>query len=135
MAIATQPTKKRDTLRQREARAGLLFVLPWIIGLLVFTAYPVIGTIYLSFTKYSIAEPPQWIGLDNYRHIFTDDPDFWPAVRNSAIFAAISVPMKPVFALPLALLMNLGARAIGMYRVIYYLPALVPPVAASIAFI
>ena len=135
MAIAIQQPKRRDTLRQREARAGLLFVLPWIIGLLAFTAYPVIGTLYLSFTKYSIAESPQWIGLENYRRIFTADPDFWPAVRNSAIFAAISVPMKLFFALALALLMNLGARAIGLYRVVSSRPALVPPVAASIAFI
>ena len=135
MATAIHQPKKRDTLRQREARAGLLFVLPWIIGLLIFTGYPVIGTLYLSLTQYSIAEPPKWVGLDNFRTIFTNDPDFWPAVKNTAFYAIVSVPLKLMLALALALLMNMGARAIGAYRVIYYLPALVPPVAASIAFI
>lgn len=133
MARALAQRRPR-TLREQETIAGLLFVLPWLIGLLVFTAYPVIGTFYLSFTQYSIADSPKWIGLDNYRQAFSHDPAFWPAVKNSAIYAVMSVPLKLIFALALALLMNMGARGIGVYRVIYYLPALVPPVAASIAF-
>lgn len=134
MAQALAKQRRPRTLRQQETTAGLIFVMPWLIGLLVFTAYPVIGTLYLSFTQYSIADSPKWIGLDNYRQIFTNDPAFWPAVKNSAIYAGMSVPLKLIFALALALLMNMGARGIGIYRVIYYLPALVPPVAASIAF-
>ena len=129
------PKPKPVTLRERERRAGLLFVLPWLISLLVFTTYPVLGTFYLSLTEYSIADSPKWVGLDNFQRMFTDDPDFWPAVRNSAIYAALSVPLKLVFALGLALLLNLGVRAIGVYRLVFYLPALVPPVASTIAFI
>jgi multiple sugar transport system permease protein len=134
MARALAQRRRPRSLREQESLAGLLFVLPWLIGLLVFTAYPVIGTFYLSFTQYSIADSPKWIGLDNYRQAFSHDPAFWPAVRNSAIYAGMSVPLKLIFALALALLMNMGARGIGVYRVIFYLPALVPPVAASIAF-
>lgn len=134
MATALHRPPKPLTLRQRERRAGLLFVLPWLISLLVFTTYPVLGTLYLSLTEYSIAEPPRWVGLDNFQRLFTDDPDFWPAVRNSAIYAVISVPLKLVFALALALLLNQGVRGIGAYRLVFYLPALVPPVAATIAF-
>ena len=63
-------------LRRQETRAGLLFILPWLIGLLVFTAYPTIATLYLSFTDYNIVQPPSWIGLDNYRTMFSDDPAF-----------------------------------------------------------
>jgi multiple sugar transport system permease protein len=123
------------TLKQQQARAGLLFVLPWVISLLIFTAYPVLATAYYSFTEYSVIEPPDWVGLDNYRRMFSADPAFWLALKNSAIFALISVPLKIVIALGLALLLNQGLRGIGIYRTIFYLPALVPPVAATIVFL
>ncbi|MGH2549407.1 MAG: carbohydrate ABC transporter permease, partial [Thermomicrobiales bacterium] len=116
MAQAVAKQRRPRSLRQQETTAGLIFVMPWLIGLLVFTAYPVIGTFYLSFTQYSIADSPKWIGFDNYRQIFTNDPAFWPAVKNSAIYAGMSVPLKLIFALALALLMNMGARGIGVYR-------------------
>jgi multiple sugar transport system permease protein len=122
-------------LRRQETRAGLLFILPWIISLLVFTAYPTIATFYLSFTDYNILQPPSWIGLDNYSTMFQEDPAFWKAVRNSAVYALISVPLKLVIAFGLALLLNMGVRGIGVYRTIFYLPTLVPPIAATIIFI
>jgi multiple sugar transport system permease protein len=119
---------------RREARAGLLFVLPWILFLLIFTAYPVLGTFYLAFTDYSVVEPPRWVGIQNFQTMFMEDPAFWKAVRNSAIYAGISVPLKLAVALGLALILNLGVRGISIYRLLYYLPALVPPVAATIIF-
>jgi multiple sugar transport system permease protein len=122
-------------LRRQETRAGLLFILPWIISLLVFTAYPTIATFYLSFTDYNILQPPSWIGLDNYSTMFQEDPAFWTAVRNSAIYSLVSVPLKLVIAFGLALLLNMGVRGIGVYRTIFYLPTLVPPIAATIIFI
>lgn len=121
-------------LRRREARAGLLFVLPWIVFLVVFTAYPVLATFYLAFTEYSVVDSPKWIGTQNFETMFTADPAFWTAVRNSAIYAVISVPLKLALALGLALILNLGVRGISIYRLLYYLPALVPPVAATIIF-
>jgi multiple sugar transport system permease protein len=122
-------------LRRQETRAGLLFILPWITSLLVFTAYPTIATLYLSFTDYNILQPPSWIGLDNYSTMFQEDPAFWTAVRNSAVYAVVSVPLKLVIAFGLALLLNMGVRGIGVYRTIFYLPTLVPPIAATIIFI
>jgi multiple sugar transport system permease protein len=122
-------------LRRQEARAGLLFILPWLIFLVVFAAYPVFGTFYLAFTEYSILEPPRWVGLQNFRTMFTEDPAFWTAVKNSTYYAVISVPLRLLLALGLAMLMNLGVRGIAVYRVIFYLPALVPPIAATIIFI
>ncbi|MEA2529524.1 MAG: multiple sugar transport system permease protein [Thermomicrobiales bacterium] len=122
-------------LKWREARAGYLFVLPWILGLLIFTAYPVISAFYLSFTDYNVLEPPKWVGLDNYDRMFTLDPSFWTSVKNSAFYAAFSVPLRLLFALAIALLLNLGARGIGVYRTLYYLPTLVPPVVSTIVFI
>ncbi len=123
------------TLRQQQTRAGMLFVLPWVISLIVFTGYPVLATAWYSFTEYTIIEPPRWVGLANYQQMFTADPAFWVALKNSAIFALISVPLKIIVALGLALLLNQGLKGIGFYRTIFYLPALVPPVAATIVFL
>ena len=135
MALALPPKPARmSTLRRREARAGYIFVLPWLLFLLIFTTYPVLGTLYLSFTDYTVVEPPTWVGLENFRRMFAEDPDFWAAVRNSSVYAGISVPLRLVLALALALVLNLGVRGIGIYRVLFYLPALVPPVAATIVF-
>jgi multiple sugar transport system permease protein len=122
-------------MRRREAIAGYLFVLPWLVFLLVFTTYPVLATFYLSFTEYNVLQPPDWIGLENYETMFTADPAFWIAVKNSAYYALISVPLKLVVAFGLAMLLNMSIRGIGLYRTLLYLPALVPPVAASIVFI
>ena len=122
-------------LRRQEARAGLLFILPWLIFLIVFAAYPVLGTFYLAFTEYSVLEPPKWVGLQNFRTMFTEDPAFWTAVKNSTYYAVVSVPLRLVLALGLAMLMNMSVRGITVYRVIFYLPALVPPIAATIIFI
>lgn len=134
--MATMGRRQRpSTLRQQETRAGLVFILPWLIGLLVFTTYPVLATFYLSFTDYNIVQPPIWAGLDNYRTMLFEDPAFWTAVRNSAVYSVISVPLKLVVAFGLAMLLNMAVRGIGLYRTIFYLPALVPPVAATIVFI
>ena len=135
MATIAARRTEGSPLRRQETRAGLLFILPWLIALLVFTAYPVIATLYLSFTDYNILQAPSWIGLDNYQTIFSEDPTFWTAARNSAIYAFVSVPLKLVIAFGLALLLNMGVRGIGLYRTIFYLPTLVPPIAASIVFI
>jgi len=118
----------------REARAGLLFILPWLLFLLIFTTYPVLGTLFLSLTNFNVVETPQWVGLENFQRMFSEDPAFWTAVKNSTYYAALSVPLRLVLALVLALILNLGVRGISIYRVIFYLPALVPPVAAVIIF-
>src|SRR4051812_27154360 len=90
MALLTASGKRvrarKGILERREARAGVLFVLPWLLSLLVFTTYPVIASFYFSFTDYSIVQAPKWVGMDNYVAMFANDPDFWPAVRNSAYY-------------------------------------------------
>ena len=136
---ATQTTRlsrrRMGTLKRHEAITGLLFVLPWIIGLIVFTAYPIISSVYLSFTDYSIVKAPRWVGLDNYKTMFNTDPLFWTAVKNSAWFAIVSVPLRLAIAFLLALLLSLNVRFISAYRTFFYLPALVPPVAGAIVFV
>lgn len=121
-------------IRRREAIAGFLFVSPWVISLLIFAAYPVLAAIYLSFTEYNILEPPKWIGLDNYNKIFTNDKSFWISINNTLYYALISVPLRLGLGLLLALILNLRAKGIGVYRTLFYLPALVPPVVGAIIF-
>ena len=130
-------TRRRQTssFSRRETRAGLLFILPWLISLLIFTAYPVFGTLGLSFTEYNIIKPPKFIGLDNFQQMFFEDPAYWVAVRNTLIYAGAAVVLRLIFSLALALVLNMGVRGISIYRVIFYLPALVPPVVAAIIFL
>lgn len=135
MFSIANPWKRMSPLRQREARAGLLFVLPWLLGLLLFTGYPVLTTVYLSFTDYSIVEAPRWAGLNNYVEMFTADPTFWLSVRNSLYYALLSVPLGLLASLGLALVLNMRATGIGLYRTLFYLPTVVPPVASTLVFV
>jgi multiple sugar transport system permease protein len=120
---------KRST---RQSLLAYLFVLPWIISLLVFTAYPVLASFYFSFTKYTILNPPQWIGLDNFENMFMKDPLYWRSVWNTVYYAIFSVPLGLLIALLLALLLNTRSKGIGVYRTIYYLPGLMPAVASTL---
>jgi multiple sugar transport system permease protein len=132
--FARPKRQKMGPLARHEARVGLLFVAPWIVGLVVFLAYPVIYSFYLSFTEYSIIQPPRWVGLENYETMFTVDPFFWTAVKNSAWFAIVSVPLRLIIAFVLALMLAIDAKFMSTYRTLFYLPALVPPVAGTIVF-
>lgn len=136
MAQAALPKRSKPSkMRRNEAIAGFAFVLPWVISLIVFTAYPVIASFYYSFTQYSITQEPKWIGLDNYRTMFTADPAFPVSIYNSAYYAFLAVPLGLLSSLGLALLLNMRVRGIGAYRTLYYLASLTPPVAGTIIFI
>ncbi len=134
MSLIPARWRQYSPMQRREAIAGFLFVLPWIIGLLVFNVYPVLTSFYLSFTDYSVLQAPNWVGIENYQELFLNDPSVWIAVRNSAIYALLSVPIGLVVSFGLALLLNMRAAGIGIYRTLFYLPSVVPPVAAAIVF-
>ena len=134
MASFRNPWSKLSRRRRQEAWVGLLFTLPWMISLIALTIYPILDTVYLSFTDYSILEAPKWVGLSNYEELFFKDAAVKPAVYNSLYYALLSVPIGLVLSLGLALLLNMRAAGIGIYRTIFYLPSLVPPVAATITF-
>jgi multiple sugar transport system permease protein len=112
-----------------------LFVLPWIISLLVFTAYPMLASFYFSLTEYNIIRAPEWVGLENFQRMFFEDNLYWVAVKNTAYYALVSVPLSMLVALLLALLLNQSIRGIGVYRTVFYLPSLVPGVASTMLFI
>lgn len=137
--MLTMPAGQPKTARRRrrassgEARAGLLFALPWIIALTVFTLIPLILTFVLAQLKLQIVGTPQYVGLANYEAMLAD-PAFWTSGRNSLTFALVSVPIKLALALVLALLLNRVTALSGFYRTVLYLPFLMPAVAGSIVF-
>lgn len=130
-----KPPRFHLNRRTRESLTGYLFVSPWIISLLVFTAYPTIASIIFSLTDYNILRPPQFVGLRNFQVMFFEDPLFWTSVKNTAYYALISVPLGLLVALLLAMLLNQKLTGIGVYRTIFYLPSLVPAVAATLLWL
>jgi multiple sugar transport system permease protein len=118
----------------REAGWGYIFVLPWIIGFIAFSAGPILAAFYFSFTRYSIFKPPVWIGFDNYIKLFTDDPLFWKSLYNTIYFVALAVPGKIILSLFLAILLNAKIGLRSVYRTLLYLPMIVPAVSSALIF-
>lgn len=114
----------RRSLAREHNKTAYIFLLPWLIGLFCLTAGPMLGSLYLSMTKYSLLSPPSWIGLDNYIRIFTDDSTFTASLKLTFNYVFFSVPLRLVFALLIALALNKGIRWLGLYRTVYYIPSL-----------
>jgi multiple sugar transport system permease protein len=138
-AAAAPFTAERKRARRRAAwrrrRFVLLLLSPWLIGFSVFFGYPLVMSVYLSFTHYDLLSPPKWIGLANYKYLFTQDPQVGPAVKNTLWLIGIMVPLQVLFAFGVALMLARAKRGVGFFRTIFYLPALAPPVAATMAFV
>jgi len=110
-------------MRTRDS-VGYLYLLPWIIGFLTFQLYPLISSLYYSFTSFNITSSPRFIGWDNYVTMFTSDPLFWTALGNTVQYVMMSIPMKIGFALFVAMLLNQKIRGINLYRTLYYIPSI-----------
>jgi len=126
---------KLSGLARKEAIAGYLFILPWILGFLMFTSIPLISSFVLSFTNYSVINPPKFAGLENYRTMFTSDRLFYKSLGNTLYIVVIGVPLNIVVGLSIALLLNTKVRGMQYYRTIFYLPSIVPIVASSILWL
>ena len=125
--------RRRAAWRRR--RLVALLMAPWIIGFSVFFVYPLVTSAYLSFNHYDLLSPPRWVGLKNYEFLFQKDALVWPAVRNTLWLICIAVPLQLMFAFGVAHMLTRARRGIGIWRTIFYLPALAPPVAATIGFV
>jgi len=119
----------------REARWGIFFVTPWVIGFVIFTVYPFFASLYYGFTDYHVTEPAKWVGLDNYRYMFTKDSVFWTSLWNTLYYVGLSVPLQVILGVSLAILLNQKIPAMALFRTLYYLPAITPAVAASILWL
>jgi len=113
----------------------LLFMSPWLLGFSMFFVYPMAASLWFSFTHYDLLGQPRFIGLANYRYMFTKDQNFWLAVRNTVWVILVAVPARVVFAVGAAMLLTKARRAAGLFRTIFYLPVLAPPVAATLGFV
>ncbi|GIO66678.1 sugar ABC transporter permease [Paenibacillus sp. FSL M7-1455] len=109
---------------------GYLFILPSIIGFSVFVAYPLLSSMYYALTEWSGYDTPQFVGFDNFKYMFTEDPAFWPSVRATLYFVLLSVPSSLILGLLLAMLLNKSLPGIKWFRTIYYLPTVVPSIAS-----
>ena len=108
---------------------------PWIIGFSVFIVYPMVSSLYFSFTHYDLLGSPQWVGFANYKYMFTEDILFWKAIKNTVWFIIVAVPLQITFAIATATLLTKPRKGIKVYRTVYFLPAIAPIVAGSLAFL
>jgi len=114
---------------KREATTGVALIMPWLLGFLIWTLYPIVASLYYSFTDYNVFQAPNWVGLDNYARILTRDTEFWPSLKLTLLYGAISLPLGLAGALGVAMLLARDVRGTGLWRTLYYLPAVLPGVA------
>lgn len=109
---------------RRRGYVGFAYIAPWIVGLTVFQLYPFVASLVYSFTEYSILSRARFIGFRNYVDMFTKDPLFFQSLKVTFIYVALAVPLKLVFALMVAMLLNTKLRYINLYRTLLYLPSI-----------
>jgi len=122
--------QRRSRISRRENRAGYLFALPWLIGLVVFLIGPIVASVLLSFTNWNLISPARWVGLENYRDMI-HSREFWQSIKVTLFYAALSVPLYLVLGLSLAILLNQRVRGMYMFRTILFLPTVLSGVAVA----
>lgn len=133
--VVLTPQRRARRRAARRHRTALSFMAPWIIGFSAFVLYPMLASLYYSFTDYDLLSNPEWVGLDNYRFMFTKDPRYWQAFRNTVWIILVGVPLQALVALGTAMLLTRPRRGSRVYRTIFFLPRMAPPVAAALAFV
>ena len=118
----------------RDDRNGFLFALPWIVGFLLLSIYPLIMSLYYSFTEFSFISDPEWVGLDNFRQLFSDRR-FYKSLGNTCFYAFVATPILLLVALLLALIANRRFALRSAARTIFFLPSIIPMVAATMVWI
>lgn len=114
--------------------SALLFLSPWLVGFLVFTAWPLVYSAILSFTDYDVINNPEFVGTANYERLFAD-PKIALALGNTLVFTALQVPLYVLVSLALALLLDRAGRSAGFFRTVFFLPKMTPPVAVGVLFL
>lgn len=117
-------TTQRKNRRKNTQLVGLLYILPWLLGFLILELYPLGASLYYSFTDFSLLKEANFVGLENYRYMFTQDPEFWNSVIVTLKWVIIAVPLKLTAALLVAMLLNQNLKHINFYRTVYYLPSI-----------
>jgi len=125
--------KSRKT--RRDMMWGLIFISPWIIGFLLFNLYPTLASFYYGFTNKALIKPPEWVGIANYTKMFTKDDLFVKAIVNTIYMVVFGVSLNIIFAFFTALLLNMEIKGLSVYRTIFYLPTIMPPVAGVLLWL
>jgi multiple sugar transport system permease protein len=120
------------TRRRRDTVEGYLFIMPVVLGLLIFTFGPMLASLYFSLTDYPILRSPEWIGLQNYIKLFTQEKYFWKSVQVTVIYAVFSVTLGIIGSFILALFLNQKLKGIAFFRTAFYMPVIVPVVASAV---
>ncbi|MAU12887.1 MAG: ABC transporter permease [Anaerolineaceae bacterium] len=123
-ARTDQPVKSGRKFTLRQDLTGYIFLLPWLIGFVVFTLGPILASLYLSFTNYDLMTMPEWVGIFNYNRLLTRDARFAQSMSVTFTFVVTSVPLQLIVALGIALVLNRGIRGLPWYRALFYLPSL-----------
>ncbi len=134
---AKQLTRSRlspHPVARNQRRLAWLLVTPWMVGFLAFSLYPMGASLYYSFTRYNLFQAPQWVGLANYGGLLTSGT-FWQSLYNTLYYAVFGVGLALVLGLGSALLLNLKVRGQAIYRTIYFLPSVMPPVASALLWL
>lgn len=119
-------------MKRRENLAGYLFASPWLFGLIVLGIFPILMSLYISFTNYDMISQMKWVGLENYRILLTNDDLFWKSLGNTVYHVVIAVPLGIVVGLALAFLLNNKLKGISVFRTMFYLPNVVSIVAMTL---
>jgi multiple sugar transport system permease protein len=122
---AKTPEEKAQRRKEngRDNKVAYLFLIPWFIGLFVITIGPMLASLYLSFTRYSLIQPPKFIGIQNYLRMLTDDR-LHHSLKVTFIYVFVGVPLQLIFALGVAMLLDKGMRGLAIYRSVFYLPSM-----------
>jgi multiple sugar transport system permease protein len=135
-AVAATPVPRPKSRWARQQNLlGYLWISPWLLGFIIFTAGPMIASLVLSFTNYRIINVLKWTGTDNYVTAFTTDELFWPSLKITFEFMLVSVPIGLLGSLLLAMLLNQRVRGESLFRTFFYLPSLTPAAAAAILWV
>jgi multiple sugar transport system permease protein len=134
-AVRRPPPRRKNPRRWRYRLTVLSFLAPALVGIAVFLVYPLLAAVYFSFTRFDLLTTPVWVGLRNYTFLFTQDSAAWTAGANTLWLVVVLVPARMLAALLTAMLLTHLRRGSGLFRTVFYLPALAPPVAATIAFV
>jgi len=121
-------------LARREALSFYILILPWVIGFLIFLAYPMLRSLYLSFTSYNLLSPPEWVGLRNFQRILSDE-DFWQSLKVTLLYSLGSVPGGTIIALALAMVLAQKLRGVNFWRTIFFLPSILSSIAVAVLWL
>jgi multiple sugar transport system permease protein len=125
---------KLSRMARIEERWFYVFIAPWIVGFIVFTAGPMLASLYFSFTQYDITSAPKWIGLSNFGTMINTDL-FWKSLEVTVYYSLVSVPLGIAVSLAIALLLNQKVLGMSVFRTIFYTPAVVSGVAVSLLWL